>query len=58
MYAMDKSCFINFKEKVLGEHRLYIGNNIYADVLGEGDCKINNNKSTIVLKNVLCLHQI
>ncbi|KAM2213096.1 hypothetical protein ACFX1S_023316 [Malus domestica] len=45
--SKDKSCFINFKEKALGEHRLYMGNNTYVDVLGEGDCKINNSKSTI-----------
>ncbi|KAM1500447.1 hypothetical protein ACFX10_023002 [Malus domestica] len=51
--SKDKSCFINFKEKALGEHRLYMGNNTYVDVLGEGDCKIKNSKSTIVLKNVL-----
>ena len=30
-----------------------MGNNTYVNVLGEGDCKINNSKSTIVLKNVL-----
>ncbi|KAM1386317.1 hypothetical protein ACFX2F_032787 [Malus domestica] len=30
-----------------------MGNNTYVDVLGEGDCKINNSKSTTVLKNVM-----
>ncbi|KAK0571052.1 hypothetical protein LWI29_010329 [Acer saccharum] len=35
----DKNSFFIFKDKALGEHRLYMGNNTYVDVLGEGDCK-------------------
>ncbi|KAK0606530.1 hypothetical protein LWI29_000218 [Acer saccharum] len=49
----DKNSFFVFKDKALGEHRLYMGNNTYVDVLGEGDCKIISKTSTIILKNVL-----
>lgn len=49
----DKSFFININEKAQGEHRLYMGNNTYIDVLGEGDCKLSCNGTNVILKNVL-----
>uniref|UniRef100_A0A2N9FM87 Reverse transcriptase Ty1/copia-type domain-containing protein n=1 Tax=Fagus sylvatica TaxID=28930 RepID=A0A2N9FM87_FAGSY len=33
--ARNRELFVDFKEKQLGEHREYMGNNTYSDVLGE-----------------------
>jgi hypothetical protein len=30
----DREFFIDFKKKAVGEHKVYIGNNTYSDVLG------------------------
>ncbi|KAL5767614.1 hypothetical protein ACOSQ2_014397 [Xanthoceras sorbifolium] len=49
----DKSCFFNIKDKAPEEHRLYMGNNTYVDVLGKGNCKIAFDNFTIILQNVL-----
>jgi hypothetical protein len=35
-----------------------MGNNTYSDVLGEGKCKIFDNRSVIVLYNVLFVPSI
>uniref|UniRef100_A0A2N9IAJ8 Retrovirus-related Pol polyprotein from transposon TNT 1-94-like beta-barrel domain-containing protein n=1 Tax=Fagus sylvatica TaxID=28930 RepID=A0A2N9IAJ8_FAGSY len=34
--ARNRELFVDLKEKQLGEHRVYMGNNTYSDVLGEG----------------------
>uniref|UniRef100_A0A2N9IS84 Retrovirus-related Pol polyprotein from transposon TNT 1-94-like beta-barrel domain-containing protein n=1 Tax=Fagus sylvatica TaxID=28930 RepID=A0A2N9IS84_FAGSY len=51
--ARNRELFVDFKEKQLGEHRVYMGNNTYSDVLGEGKCKFSIGDSVIVLNNVL-----
>ena len=51
--ARNHELFIDFKEKKLGEHRVYTRNNIYSDILGESRCKFSNGDSVIVLNNVL-----
>ena len=51
--ARNRELFVDFKEKQLGEHRVYMGNNTYSDVLGEGKCKFFIGDSVIVLNNVL-----
>uniref|UniRef100_A0A2N9EKJ9 CCHC-type domain-containing protein n=1 Tax=Fagus sylvatica TaxID=28930 RepID=A0A2N9EKJ9_FAGSY len=33
--ARNRELFVDLKEKQLGEHRVYMGNNTYSDVLGE-----------------------
>uniref|UniRef100_A0A2N9GSY4 CCHC-type domain-containing protein n=1 Tax=Fagus sylvatica TaxID=28930 RepID=A0A2N9GSY4_FAGSY len=35
--ARNHELFVDLKEKQLGEHRVYMGNNTYSDVLGEDD---------------------
>uniref|UniRef100_A0A2N9HAA9 CCHC-type domain-containing protein n=1 Tax=Fagus sylvatica TaxID=28930 RepID=A0A2N9HAA9_FAGSY len=35
LIARNRELFVDFKEKQLGEHRVYMGNNTYNDVLGE-----------------------
>jgi hypothetical protein len=50
--------FVNFKGKPIGEHKVYMGNNTYSDVLGEGKCKFSVNGSIIVLYNVLYVPSI
>jgi hypothetical protein len=51
--ARNHELFVDLKEKQLGEHRVYMGNNTYSDVLGEGRCKFSIGDSVIVLNNVL-----
>uniref|UniRef100_A0A2N9EG19 Reverse transcriptase Ty1/copia-type domain-containing protein n=1 Tax=Fagus sylvatica TaxID=28930 RepID=A0A2N9EG19_FAGSY len=51
--ARNHELFIDLKEKQLGKHRVYMGNNTYSDVLGEGRCKFSIGDSVIVLNNVL-----
>ena len=51
--ARNRELFVDFKEKQLGEHRVYMEHNTYNDVLGEGRCKFSIGNSVIVLKNVL-----
>ena len=51
--ARNRELFVDLKEKQLGEHREYMGNNTYSDVLGEGKCKFSIGDSVIVLNNVL-----
>jgi hypothetical protein len=51
--ARNRELFVDLKEKQLGEHRVYMGNNTYNDVLGEGRCKFPISDSVIVLNNVL-----
>jgi hypothetical protein len=50
--------FVDFKDKAVGEHKVYMGNNTYSDVLGEGKCKISVNGSVIVLYDVLYVPSI
>jgi hypothetical protein len=50
--------FGDFKEKSASEHKVYMGNNTYSDVLGESKCKIFVNGSIIVLYNVLYVSSI
>uniref|UniRef100_A0A2N9G0N8 CCHC-type domain-containing protein n=1 Tax=Fagus sylvatica TaxID=28930 RepID=A0A2N9G0N8_FAGSY len=51
--ARNRELFVDLKEKQLGEHKVYMGNNTYGDVLGEGKCKFSIGDSVIVLNNVL-----
>uniref|UniRef100_A0A2N9J933 Uncharacterized protein n=1 Tax=Fagus sylvatica TaxID=28930 RepID=A0A2N9J933_FAGSY len=51
--ARNRELFVDLKEKKLGEHRVYMRNNTYNDVLGEGRCKSSIGDSVIVLNNVL-----
>ena len=50
--------WVDFKEKAVGEHKVYMGNNTYSDVLGEGKCKIYVKGSVIVLHDVLYVPSI
>ena len=49
---------MDFKEKAVGDHKVYMGNNTYSDVLGEGKCKISIKDSVIVLHDVLYVPSI
>jgi hypothetical protein len=49
---------VDFKEKAVREHQVYMGNNTYSDVLGEGKCKISIKGSVIVLHDVLFVPSI
>jgi hypothetical protein len=51
--ARSRELFVDLKEKQLGEHRVYMRNNTYNDVLGEDRCKSSIGDSVIVLNNVL-----
>uniref|UniRef100_A0A2N9FK26 CCHC-type domain-containing protein n=1 Tax=Fagus sylvatica TaxID=28930 RepID=A0A2N9FK26_FAGSY len=51
--ARNRELFVDLKEKQLGEHIVYMGNNTYSDVLGEGRCKFSIGDSVIILNNVL-----
>ena len=46
------------RKKSAGEHKVYMGNNTYSDVLGEDKCKIFVNGSIIVLYNILYVPSI
>jgi hypothetical protein len=50
--------FVDFKEKPISEHKVYMGNNTYSDVLGEDKCNFFVNGSIIVLYNVLYVPSI
>jgi hypothetical protein len=54
----SREFFVDFKEKVVGEHKVYMGNNTYSNVLGEGKCKISIKGSVIVLRDVLYVPSI
>jgi hypothetical protein len=54
----DREFFVDFKEKAVGEHKVYMGNNTYSDVLDEGKCKIFVKRSIVVLHNVLYVSNI
>ena len=54
----NRELFVDLKEKQLGEHRVYMRNNTYSDVLGEGTCKFSIGDSVIVLNNVLYLSSV
>jgi hypothetical protein len=49
---------VDFKEKAIGEHKVYMGNNTYSDVLREGKCKIYVKGSVIILHDVLYVPSI
>jgi hypothetical protein len=51
--ARNHELFVDLKEKQLGKHRVYMRNNTYSDVLGEGRCKFSIGDSVIVLNNML-----
>jgi hypothetical protein len=46
--ARSRELFGELKEKAVREHRVYMRNNTYSDVLGEGKCKFLVNGSVIV----------
>lgn len=50
--------FVEFQEKVVKEHIVYMGNNTYCDALREGKCKFSINESVSVIKNVLYVPSI
>ena len=54
----DREFFVDFKKKAVGEYKVYMGNNTYSDVLGEGKCKISVKGSIVVLHNVLYVPNI
>ena len=54
----SREFFVDSKEKAVGEHKVYIGNNAYSYVLGEGKCKISIKGSIIVLHDVLYVPSI
>jgi hypothetical protein len=56
--ARGRGIFVDFKEKTVGEHKVYIGNNTYSDVLGKGKCKISINGSVIILNDILYVPSI
>jgi hypothetical protein len=54
----DQEFFVDFKKNVVGEHKVYMGNNTYSDVLGEDKCKISIKGPIVVLHNVLYVSNI
>ena len=56
--ARNRELFVDLKEKQLGEHRVYMGNNTYSDVLGKGRCEFFIGDSVIMLNNVLYVHSV
>ena len=54
----NREFFVDLKEKAVREHKVYMGNNTYSDVLGKGKCKIFVKRSIIVLHNVLYIPNI
>ena len=56
---MSRNCdeFVTFKEE-LGEHKVYIGNKTYCDVLGEVNCNFISNGRSIMLLDVLYVPSI
>ena len=51
--ARSKELFVDLKEKKLGEQKVYMRNNTYSDVLGEGNCRLSINGIAVILNNVL-----
>ncbi|XP_028097311.1 uncharacterized protein LOC114297141 [Camellia sinensis] len=51
--VQNKDMFVEFTEKKVGEHKIYMGNNSYSDVLGIGNCQFSINETSIVLHDVL-----
>ena len=51
--ARSKELFVDLKEKKLGEQKVYMGNNTYSDVLGEGNYRLSINGIVVILSNVL-----
>lgn len=49
----SRDAFLKMSAMSLGEHRLFIGNNTYCDVLGVGDCRVMCNGASFILPNVL-----
>ena len=49
----NKDMFVKLEDKQTGEHKVYMGNNTYCDVLGQGTCKFKVNGSVILLSDVL-----
>ena len=56
--ARSKELFVDLKEKKLGEQKVYMGNNTYSDVLGEGNCRLSINGIIVILSNVLYLPDV
>ena len=54
----SREFFVDFKEKPASEHKVYMVNNTYSDILGEGKCKFSVNGSIIVVYNVLYVPSI
>ena len=53
--AMSRAVFSEFKEMKTGEHRIYMGNNSYCDVLGTGTIQIQlKGGNNLILTDVLC----
>ena len=51
--ARSKELFLDLKEKKLGEQKVFMGNNTYSDVLGEGNCRLSINGIIVILSNAL-----
>ena len=51
--ARSKELFVDLREKKLGGQKVYMGNNTYSDVLGEGNCRLSINSIIVILSNVL-----
>ncbi|GMP88605.1 hypothetical protein CsSME_00040528 [Camellia sinensis var. sinensis] len=56
--VQNKDMFMKFTEKKVGEHRIYMGNNSYSDVLGIGNCQFSIKGTSIVLHDVLYVPNI
>ena len=50
--ARSKELFVELKEKKIGENKVYMGNNTYSDVLGDGKCKLSFNGIVLILSDV------
>ncbi|XP_028116268.1 uncharacterized protein LOC114314035 [Camellia sinensis] len=51
--VQNKDMFMEFTDKKVGEHRIYMGNNSYSDVLSIGNCQFSINGTSIMLHDVL-----
>ncbi|KAG9450499.1 hypothetical protein H6P81_010464 [Aristolochia fimbriata] len=57
--AKSREFFFDFKEMKTGEHRVYIGNNTYCDVIGTGTVRLKLPRGNyLVLTEVLCAPNI
>ena len=52
-HIASKELFVEMKEKKIEENKVYMENNTYSDVLGEGKCKLSINSIVVVLSDVL-----